>query len=723
MRRGPGLAILVSGLLAATLFGVSIVAAQQVYLLIRVTTIITDTGFGFPGLVEIEEVQVSPDGRHLYAGNPNASPASAAITVFTFEPDTGFPTFVRSYEDNGFSIDGIDGPKDFVFSADGLDFYIMASGDNQVSHWSRNPATGFLTFEDAAEEGQLGVTEMLGPVAGAMSPDGRHLYVAVQGSNALTTLNLDIATGTPTFGSSITNAAPSSPPITNPTDVLVSPNGAHVYVSSFDDNAIAIFERDNTTGAVTYLGAVAQNSGGITTLVGVADLTMDSDGRHIYATARSSAAVNIFSRDANTGLLTFIGFKQDEVDGVDGLLGATSITLGPKGLILYVAGEDEDEIAVFGRIPATGQIVFLQAVSFVSMTGLDDPSSISVVPTGDRVMVSSRATDAVHTFAAITVTSFRGQIVDSISSDPVTCGTIELRSNNNVFTAVTDAQGFYFFPLIPPDLYSIRIFATGFGETVFSNETIDIAATRIRNFVVDRSGAPPDIAGLVTDADTNLPLVAVRVQLLFGASVVAQTYTCASGAFELNAPGQKGTDSTTLRFELENYDTEVRNIDLVPDTTVQVEQPLMKSVTFPGSLSGFVLESTKGSGTPLPNAQVTIRGPVNATTQTDGSGGYSFDVLDGTYSIRASKTGFVGATIDRAVAGGSSQVASLTLTPEANGDPADVSGDGIVNSVDIQLVINGVLGIPVTVDTDVNTDGSTNSVDIQLVINAVLGTK
>jgi len=53
----------------------------------------------------------------------------------------------------------------------------------------------------------------------------------------------------------------------------------------------------------------------------------------------------------------------------------------------------------------------------------------------------------------------------------------------------------------------------------------------------------------------------------------------------------------------------------------------------------------------------------------------------------------------------------------------DVNGDGEVNAVDIQLVINAVLGIPInpSYNPDVNGDNKVNAVDIQLVINVVLG--
>ena len=59
---------------------------------------------------------------------------------------------------------------------------------------------------------------------------------------------------------------------------------------------------------------------------------------------------------------------------------------------------------------------------------------------------------------------------------------------------------------------------------------------------------------------------------------------------------------------------------------------------------------------------------------------------------------------------------------EQPGPPGDVDGDGIVNAVDIQLVINASLGQDIGgLDADINGDGVVNAVDIQLVINAALG--
>lgn len=63
-------------------------------------------------------------------------------------------------------------------------------------------------------------------------------------------------------------------------------------------------------------------------------------------------------------------------------------------------------------------------------------------------------------------------------------------------------------------------------------------------------------------------------------------------------------------------------------------------------------------------------------------------------------------------------------TPEAslsnaNAPDTDLNDDDVVNAIDVQLVINGALGVGAP--ADVNNDGQTNAIDIQLVINAALG--
>ena len=68
-----------------------------------------------------------------------------------------------------------------------------------------------------------------------------------------------------------------------------------------------------------------------------------------------------------------------------------------------------------------------------------------------------------------------------------------------------------------------------------------------------------------------------------------------------------------------------------------------------------------------------------------------------------------------------SDLVDLQVGPTINGD---INRSGTIDAVDVQLVINAVLGIdiaPFNENADVNDDDSVDAVDVQLVINGALG--
>ncbi|MFN8111756.1 MAG: beta-propeller fold lactonase family protein [Solirubrobacterales bacterium] len=130
----------------------------------------------------------------------------------------------------------------------------------------------------------------------------------------------------------------------------MSPDGKSVYVASQDSNAVAIFDRDPMTGKLTQKpgtdGCISETgSGGActdgTALAYARSVTISPDGKNAYvASLAITNAVAIFDRDPTTGKLT----QKPGTDGcisetgsggacTDGraLIGADSITLSPTG--------------------------------------------------------------------------------------------------------------------------------------------------------------------------------------------------------------------------------------------------------------------------------------------------------------------------------------------------------------------------------------------------------
>jgi DNA-binding beta-propeller fold protein YncE len=95
--------------------------------------------------------------------------------------------------------------------------------------------------------------------------------------------------------------------------VAVGPDGQNVYVTSFFSGAVAVFSRNGTTGRLTQLagtdGCVSETGTGgacadATALDGARVVAVSPDGKSVYVASLWSDAVSVFSRDETTGALT-----------------------------------------------------------------------------------------------------------------------------------------------------------------------------------------------------------------------------------------------------------------------------------------------------------------------------------------------------------------------------------------------------------------------------------
>jgi hypothetical protein len=71
---------------------------------------------------------------------------------------------------------------------------------------------------------------------------------------------------------------------------------------------------------------------------------------------------------------------------------------------------------------------------------------------------------------------------------------------------------------------------------------------------------------------------------------------------------------------------------------------------------------------------------------------------------------------------GSLVIADQTFSVTQAWTGYDINGDGAINVLDLQILVNVILGVAVDPGTcDINGDGSVNAIDLQLLINVILG--
>ncbi|MCQ3977303.1 MAG: hypothetical protein DPW09_28060 [Anaerolineae bacterium] len=320
-----------------------LLAAPASAALLDFVQVVKDGQDGVDGLAGAWSVAVSPDGSHLYA----ASFSDETVAVFSRNATTGALTFVEAQKDGVGGVDGLGGARLVTVSPDGSHLYVASQGDRAVAVFSRNATTGALTFVEMQRDGVNGVDGLNGARSVTVSPDGSHLYAASSGDDAVAVFSRNATTGALTFVEAQKDGLNGVDGLNGAFSVAVSSDGKHLYAASSDDDAVAVFSRNATTGALTFVEAQKDGLNDVDGLNGAFSVAVSSDGKHLYAAGSDDNAVAVFSRNATSGALAFVEMKQDGVDGVDGLATAISVAVSPDGKHLYTTGFTDNAVAVF----------------------------------------------------------------------------------------------------------------------------------------------------------------------------------------------------------------------------------------------------------------------------------------------------------------------------------------------------------------------------------------
>ena len=282
-----------------------------------------------------------------------------------------------------------------------------------------------------------------GAIGVAQSPDGKNVYVASQTADAVAILDRNATTGALTQKAGTAGCISESgtggtcqdgTALKQPVGIAVSPDGKTVYVASIVSSAVAILDRNTTTGALSQkpdpAGCISEDGAdygaglfGVCqtgkALVNAAAVAVSADNKSVYATGAASSAIAVLDRDTGTGALTAKAGTAGCVseDGTErpggaggacqdgtGLANARGIAISPNDHSVYVASYDSDAVTIFDRDTTSGQLTQkVGAAGCVSEAGgayqdgkaLDAVGDVTVSPDGKSVYATSINSDAV----------------------------------------------------------------------------------------------------------------------------------------------------------------------------------------------------------------------------------------------------------------------------------------------------------------------------------------
>ncbi len=257
---------------------------------------------------------------------------------------------------------------------------------------------GGLSFLGLVRDGAAGVDGLAGGLALALSPDGAHVYVAGADDDAVAVFARNPSTGLLTYVAVARNGTGGIDGMRVPDAVAVSPDGAHVYVTSREEDALLVFARDGTAGTLTFVEVLRDGVAGVDGIDHASGVAVSPDGGNVYATGEHDDAVAVFTRNAATGALTFVEVHRDGVGGVAGIDRPSAVTLSGDGANVYVAGGAADGVGVFARAALTGALTFVETERYGDGHGVDRPSSLAVTSDGASLYVAGHDDDGVAAF-------------------------------------------------------------------------------------------------------------------------------------------------------------------------------------------------------------------------------------------------------------------------------------------------------------------------------------
>ncbi|PXB00358.1 beta-propeller fold lactonase family protein [Pectobacterium carotovorum] len=343
----------------------------------------------------VSAISVSQDGKTLLVtgseGNNNGG--KTYLRVYARDAETGELTLLQSFTQGeqddpstpAIEVNGLNTITTLVQSKDGSSVYVAGGSGSAYSlvQFSRDATTGQLSYVGiVATQGVNGVSGLDAAISEiVLSDDGTSLY-AINGvtpvdgattKNAVVFFSRDTTSGALTFVGSLVGS--DTIPLKSPSGIVLSSDGKSAYISNLGNNSITVLSRDVETSSLSYVATINKstiaadaNSAEIPQndryLDGLQDIVISPDNRFVYVSSNSQGTVSVFSRDTDSGELTYAGtlnlYSAGHIPA--NALALRELVISEDGSALYVAVFGSKLLLVLSRDSDSGALTYRNSV-------------------------------------------------------------------------------------------------------------------------------------------------------------------------------------------------------------------------------------------------------------------------------------------------------------------------------------------------------------------------
>jgi len=236
------------------------------------------------------DVVFSPDGKHVYAVDGPA--AGVAVFEVTGDGRLKWLQFSKGRDDC------LVGARSVAVGLDGKTLVVTSNRAGTLSVLDRDAATGKVELRQVLRDDNGQVTALMGVHGIVLSPDGRHAYVSVGrhlGDQAVGAYRFE-KDGTLALVQELVNNKSDLVDCEGANGLYVSPDGLNLYVCGTNTQSLACFNRNLTTGGLSFVATLRNETTGAGVAVGAADVDTSPDGRFVHVALEGQGAISIFER-------------------------------------------------------------------------------------------------------------------------------------------------------------------------------------------------------------------------------------------------------------------------------------------------------------------------------------------------------------------------------------------------------------------------------------------
>lgn len=337
-------------------------------------------------------VCVSPDNEHVYA----CGYAKDGVVAFDREAN-GDLTFIAAYQGTGVggTVADMDAPRAIHCSADGKNVYVVCSNSDSIVCFDRNPANGQLNASSVVKNNVGGVSGLNGAREMCISPNDGWVFAVSSYDDAITIFERNTTTGALTYKGENASGAANAP-----YGICIASNGVDIYVASSSNDTLLACKFDEPGLAVIVSQKVKNGAGG-QGLDAARAVAISPDDRHVYCVGRNSDALSVYTVGGD-GTLTFVAVYTDTGKGgtIDNLNSPQNLIVSNDGAYVFCTAYSSDAVNAFSRNATTGELVQEQTLKDGQggVNGLNGARALAQTPNNSTLYTTGRNDDAVSVF-------------------------------------------------------------------------------------------------------------------------------------------------------------------------------------------------------------------------------------------------------------------------------------------------------------------------------------